>query len=248
MLVESGGDNLTATFSPALVDAQIFVLDVAGGGDVARKGGPGIARADLLVVNKTDLAPYVGVDADLMQEQGREARDGRPVIGLSRTDPASVAALRAWVLGDARGPPQRPPRAGRPRARWRRTSTPNTATPRAPPTRTTAVWVSTHTDVRTARVELWPERRPQPAGAAPRAWSPRGWSGTTRRAPRSALLATTATLLGGDTLRLAVEVGPGLRLDLRDVAGTVAYHGRGLGCVVDASPARARRRHPDLGR
>ena len=59
-LVESGGDNLTATFSPALVDAQIFVLDVAGGGDVARKGGPGIARADLLVVNKTDLAPHLG--------------------------------------------------------------------------------------------------------------------------------------------------------------------------------------------
>lgn len=56
-LVESGGDNLTATFSPALVDAQIFVLDVAGGGDVARKGGPGIARADLLVINKIDLAP-----------------------------------------------------------------------------------------------------------------------------------------------------------------------------------------------
>jgi len=98
VLVESGGDNLTATFSPALVDAQVFVLDVAGGGDVVRKGGPGISRADLLVVNKTDLAPHVGVDADLMQVQGREARDGRPVIGLSRTDPASVAQLRAWVL------------------------------------------------------------------------------------------------------------------------------------------------------
>ena len=98
VLVESGGDNLTATFSPALVDAQVFVLDVAGGGDVVRKGGPGISRADLLVVNKTDLAPHVGVDADLMQVQGREARDGRPVIGLSRTDPASVAELRAWVL------------------------------------------------------------------------------------------------------------------------------------------------------
>ena len=56
VMVESGGDNLTATFSPALIDARIFVLDVAGGGDVARKGGPGIARADLLVVNKTDLA------------------------------------------------------------------------------------------------------------------------------------------------------------------------------------------------
>ncbi|MGV9743581.1 urease accessory protein UreG [Rhodococcus zopfii] len=97
VLVESGGDNLTATFSPALVDAQIFVLDVAGGGDVARKGGPGIARADLLVVNKTDLAPYVGVDVPQMVADGQAAREGRPVLALSRTDPASVAALCAWV-------------------------------------------------------------------------------------------------------------------------------------------------------
>jgi urease accessory protein len=97
VLVESGGDNLTATFSPALVDAQIFVLDVAGGGDVVRKGGPGIARADLLVVNKTDLAPYVDVDADRMVREGAAARDGRPVLGLSRADPESVARLLAWV-------------------------------------------------------------------------------------------------------------------------------------------------------
>ncbi|WP_307781372.1 urease accessory protein UreG [Agilicoccus flavus] len=97
VLVESGGDNLTATFSPALVDAQIFVLDVAGGGDVVRKGGPGIARADLLVVNKTDLAPHVGVDAALMEREGRHARDGRPVVALSRLDPASVEALCGWV-------------------------------------------------------------------------------------------------------------------------------------------------------
>ena len=98
VLVESGGDNLTATFSPALVDAQIFVLDVAGGGDVARKGGPGIARADLLVVNKTDLAPYVGVDVPRMVQDAVRVREGRPVLALSRTDPASVAALRGWVL------------------------------------------------------------------------------------------------------------------------------------------------------
>jgi urease accessory protein len=97
VLVESGGDNLTATFSPALVDAQIFVLDVAGGGDVVRKGGPGISRADLLVVNKTDLAPYVSVDADLMVRQGREARGGRPVLGLTRTAPEAVEHLVAWV-------------------------------------------------------------------------------------------------------------------------------------------------------
>jgi urease accessory protein len=99
VLVESGGDNLTATFSPALVDAQIFVLDVAGGGDVARKGGPGIGRADLLVVNKTDLAPYVGVDVPRMIADGEAARDGRPVLGLSRTDPDSVQRLKDWVLG-----------------------------------------------------------------------------------------------------------------------------------------------------
>lgn len=99
VLVESGGDNLTATFSPALVDAQFFVLDVAGGGDVARKGGPGIARADALVVNKTDLAPYVGVDVAQMVADAEQARDGRTVLPLSRQDPASVARVRAWVLG-----------------------------------------------------------------------------------------------------------------------------------------------------
>ena len=80
------------------MDAQIFVLDVAGGGDVARKGGPGIARADLLVVNKTDLAPYVGVDVEQMVTDAEAARDGKPVLALSRNDPASVAWLKEWVL------------------------------------------------------------------------------------------------------------------------------------------------------
>lgn len=99
VLVESGGDNLTATFSPALVDAQIFVLDVAGGGDVARKGGPGIGRADLLVVNKTDLAPHVGVDVERMRADALTARDGRPVVALSRTDRTSIDALTGWLEG-----------------------------------------------------------------------------------------------------------------------------------------------------
>ncbi|HWT34274.1 MAG TPA: urease accessory protein UreG [Microbacterium sp.] len=99
VLIESGGDNLTATFSPALVDAQLFVLDVAGGGDVARKGGPGIGRADLLVVNKTDLAPYVGVDVKQMVEDATAAREGRAVVALSRTDEVSIAQLKSWVLG-----------------------------------------------------------------------------------------------------------------------------------------------------
>lgn len=99
VLVESGGDNLTATFSPALVDTQIFLIDVAGGGDVARKGGPGIERADLLVVNKTDLAPHVGVDAVRMKADAVAARGGGPVVALSRTDEASVTELLAWVRG-----------------------------------------------------------------------------------------------------------------------------------------------------
>jgi urease accessory protein len=106
VLVESGGDNLTATFSPALVDVQLFVLDVAGGGDVARKGGPGIERADLLVVNKTDLAPYVGVDVARMVHDAEHARQGRPVLALSRTDRDSVDALSRWVqerLAEFRG-------------------------------------------------------------------------------------------------------------------------------------------------
>ncbi|MFC7456297.1 urease accessory protein UreG [Brachybacterium sp. GCM10030267] len=98
VLVESGGDNLTATFSPALVDAQIFVLDVAGGGDVARKGGPGIGRADLLVVNKVDLAPHVGVDVEQMIADATEAREGGPVLAVSRQLEDTVAALKAWVL------------------------------------------------------------------------------------------------------------------------------------------------------
>ena len=98
VLIESGGDNLTATFSPALADVQIFLIDVAGGGDVARKGGPGITRADLLVVNKTDLAPHVGVDPVRMVADARQARDGLPVVALSRHDPASIAQLTEWVL------------------------------------------------------------------------------------------------------------------------------------------------------
>ncbi|MFE1148431.1 urease accessory protein UreG [Streptomyces albidoflavus] len=97
VLVESGGDNLTATFSPALADAQLFCIDVAGGGDVARKGGPGITGADLLIVNKTDLAPHVEVDVAAMVADAEAARDGLPVLALSRKDPASVAELTDWV-------------------------------------------------------------------------------------------------------------------------------------------------------
>ncbi|HEU0315867.1 MAG TPA: urease accessory protein UreG [Solirubrobacteraceae bacterium] len=97
VFVESGGDNLTAAFSPALADTQIFVLDCAGGDDVPRKGGPGIARADLLVINKVDLAPHVGADVELMLADAGRRRGGRPTLAVSLRDPGSVERLCAWV-------------------------------------------------------------------------------------------------------------------------------------------------------
>ncbi|MHB8885502.1 MAG: urease accessory protein UreG [Methylovirgula sp.] len=80
LIFESGGDNLASTFSLDLVDWWIFVIDVAGGGDIPRKRGPGVIQCDLLVVNKIDLAPYVGVNLDAMLREAREVRDGRPTI------------------------------------------------------------------------------------------------------------------------------------------------------------------------
>jgi urease accessory protein len=97
ILVESGGDNLTATFSKGLVDAQIFVIDVAGGDDIPRKGGPGVTTADLLVVNKTDLAPYVGSDLGRMAADAKAQRAELPVVLQSLRSEAGVADVAAWV-------------------------------------------------------------------------------------------------------------------------------------------------------
>jgi urease accessory protein len=96
-LVESGGDNLTAIFSRGLVDLQIFVLDTAGGDDVPRKGGPGVAMADLLVINKVDLAPYVGSDVDRMLSDARERRDGKPVFPTSLVEASGADEVAAWI-------------------------------------------------------------------------------------------------------------------------------------------------------
>ncbi len=102
ILVESGGDNLTATFSSGLVDVQIFVIDVAGGDKVPRKGGPGVTYSDLLVVNKTDLAPLVGADLQVMADDAAAVRAGRPTVLQSLTnDPAATEAL-AWVRAQLR--------------------------------------------------------------------------------------------------------------------------------------------------
>ena len=80
VLIESGGDNLASTFSLELVDYWLFVIDVSGGDDIPRKKGPGVVRADLLVINKTDIAPYVGVDLEQMTTEAREVRSGGPVL------------------------------------------------------------------------------------------------------------------------------------------------------------------------
>jgi urease accessory protein len=101
-LVESGGDNLTAIFSRGLVDQQVFVLDTAGGDDVPRKGGPGVALADLLVINKTDLAPYVGADVERMRSDAVDRRSGRPVLPISLVDAVGAAGVAEWVEASLR--------------------------------------------------------------------------------------------------------------------------------------------------
>ena len=80
MLIESGGDNLSATFSPELADLTIYVIDVAAGEEIPRKGGPAITRSDVLVINKTDLAPHVGASLEVMERDARRMREGRPFL------------------------------------------------------------------------------------------------------------------------------------------------------------------------
>ncbi|WP_369051962.1 urease accessory protein UreG [Kineococcus terrestris] len=93
LLLESGGDNLASTFSRDLVDYWIFVIDVAGGDDIPRKRGPGVLRADLLVVNKTDLAPHVGADLPRMLAEAEQVREGRPVLRTDLRAGHGVAAV-----------------------------------------------------------------------------------------------------------------------------------------------------------
>ena len=97
LIFESGGDNLTATFSRGLVDAQVFVLDVSGGDKVPRKGGPGVSLSDLLVINKTDLAGYVGADLSVMARDADEVRHGRPVIFSSLREHPDAPEVTDWV-------------------------------------------------------------------------------------------------------------------------------------------------------
>ena len=97
VLLESGGDNLSATFSPELVDASVFVIDVAGGDKIPRKGGPGICRSDLLVINKIDLAPLVGASLDVMARDAHEQRGERPVVFTNLREREGIEEILNWI-------------------------------------------------------------------------------------------------------------------------------------------------------
>jgi len=98
ILIESGGDNLAATFSPELADLTIYVIDVSAGEKIPRKGGPGITRSDLLVINKTDLAPLVGASLDVMDRDARKMRNGRPFVFTNLKSGEGVAEVAQMIV------------------------------------------------------------------------------------------------------------------------------------------------------
>src|SRR5437868_8585060 len=100
ILIESGGDNLAATFSPELADITIYVIDVAAGEKITSKGGPGITRSDLLVINKIDLAPMVGADLGVMERDARRMRGSRPFVVTNLRDGVGVDAVVEWIRTD----------------------------------------------------------------------------------------------------------------------------------------------------
>jgi len=100
IVIESGGDNLASTFSLNLVDYWLFVIDVAEGDDIPRKRGPGVVQCDLLVINKVDLAPYVGADVDLMLREGREVRGEKPILVTNCRTGEGVDAVLERLLRD----------------------------------------------------------------------------------------------------------------------------------------------------
>ena len=100
LFLESGGDNLAASFSPELVDASIYVIDVAGGDKVPRKGGPGITRSDLLVINKTDLAPHVGADLAIMDRDSKLMRGSKPFVFTNLKTRSGIENVVNWIRHD----------------------------------------------------------------------------------------------------------------------------------------------------
>lgn len=104
VFIESGGDNLAAAFSPDLVDIWIYVIDVAGGDKIPRKGGPGITRSGLLVINKIDLAPYVGASLEVMERDARRIRGDRPFYFTNLKDEVGLDSVIAWLESELRRP------------------------------------------------------------------------------------------------------------------------------------------------
>ena len=100
IFLESGGDNLAASFSPELVEASIYVIDVSGGDKIPRKGGPGVTRSDLLVINKIDLAPLVGADLDVMARDSTAMRGARPFLFTNLKTGAGLPGVVAWIQRD----------------------------------------------------------------------------------------------------------------------------------------------------
>ena len=95
--MESGGDNLAASFSPELVDASIYVIDVSGGDKVPRKGGPGVTRSDLLIINKIDVAPLVGASLEVMDRDSKKMRGDRPFVFTNLKDKTGLDMVIHWI-------------------------------------------------------------------------------------------------------------------------------------------------------
>ena len=184
VIVESGGDNLAATFSPELVDATIYVIDVAEGEKIPRKGGPGITRSDLLVINKIDLAPHVGASLEVMERDARRMRGERPFVFTNLRTGEGVERIVEWIRSDlllpgltasgAEAPPLRVGRDGRLCLRFARRGE-----------RT----VLAHGASTVPLQVLAPVRLPDPAAVV-------------------SILNPTGGLLGGDRLTIEVGVGP----------------------------------------